>query len=142
VSRPGQSSAAELRLRRAGSLTRHLLLDRLQDTDLRLGALVDLGRVLDLVREVEPLKEQPVPMHPDRDRGRLATPGERADRDTVRSLERLDEHLIASLAILAGAEVGRVLEIDGVVRRLRAVADSNERDDAWAECRASGGRTQ
>ena len=47
--------------------------------------LVDLGGVLDLVGEVEPLEEKPILVHPDRDRGRLATPGERADRHPVGS---------------------------------------------------------
>jgi hypothetical protein len=42
---------------------------------------VDLGRVMDLVSEVEPLEEELVLVHPDRDRSRLAAPGERANGD-------------------------------------------------------------
>jgi hypothetical protein len=83
------------------------------------GALVDLGRVVYLAREVEPLKEEPVLVHPDRDRCGLAAPGERADRDPLRFLEGLDEHSIAALAILAGPEIVRVLEVHGVDRGLR-----------------------
>jgi hypothetical protein len=49
--------------------------------DLGLGALGDLGRVMDLVGEVEPLEEKPVLVHPDRDQSRLAAPGERANGD-------------------------------------------------------------
>ena len=38
------------------------------------------------------------------DRG-LAAPRERADTDPARLLERLDEHAVAALAVLAGTEV-------------------------------------
>jgi hypothetical protein len=47
--------------------------------DLLFRAPVDLGRIVDFTREVEPLEEEPVLVHPNRDRGRLAAPRERAD---------------------------------------------------------------
>jgi hypothetical protein len=78
--------------------------------DLGLGALVDLGCVMDLVSEVEPLEEEPVLVHPDRDRRRLAAPGERANGDPARSLEGLRKDAIATLAILAGTQVVGVFE--------------------------------
>jgi [2Fe-2S] binding domain len=53
-------------------------------------------------------------MHSDRDRCGLAAPGERADGNPMRLLERLDEHSVAALAIFPGAEVVRVLEVDWV----------------------------
>jgi hypothetical protein len=82
--------------------------------DLGIGTSVDLGRVVDLVREVESLREEPVLMPVDRDRCRLAAPGERADRDPVRLLECLGEHAVAALAVFAGAELVRVLEVHRV----------------------------
>jgi hypothetical protein len=51
--------------------------------DLRLGLTVDPGRVVHLVGEVQPLEEEAVLVRADRDRGRLAAPGERADGDTA-----------------------------------------------------------
>jgi hypothetical protein len=45
-----------------------------------------------------------------------AAPGERADRDPTRLFECPDEYPIAALAILASAEVVRVLEVHGVGR--------------------------
>jgi hypothetical protein len=67
----------------AGELTDQPLGQRpLLVANLRLGALVDFGRVLDLIGEVEPLEKEPVLVHPDRDRCRLAAPRERADRDS------------------------------------------------------------
>ena len=95
-------------------LARDLLLDRLQDalpvrpvvlgmklgrgeladqplgecpllvTDLRLGALVDLGRVVDLAGELEPLEEESVLVPADRDRRCVAAPGEGAHGDALR----------------------------------------------------------
>jgi hypothetical protein len=44
--------------------------------DLRSGTLVDLGRAVDLVGEVEPLEKKTTLVDPDPDRGRLAAPGE------------------------------------------------------------------
>jgi hypothetical protein len=58
--------------------------------DLRCGALVDLGRVVDLAREVEPLEEKSLLVHPNRDRRGLPTPRERADGNPMCLLERLD----------------------------------------------------
>ena len=87
--------------------------------DLWIGPTVDLARVLDLVGEVEPLKQEPVLVRTDRDGRRLAAPRERADGDPVRLLESLDEHAVPTLAVLAGAEVVGVLEVDGIDRPLR-----------------------
>ena len=87
--------------------------------DLGIGPPVDLARVLDLVGEVEPLKQEPVLVRTDRDGRRLAAPRERADGDPVRLLESLDEHAVPTLAVLAGAEVIGVLEVDRVDRALR-----------------------
>jgi hypothetical protein len=95
--------------------------------DLGVGALVDLGRVVHLVGEVEPLEEEPVLMHPDRDRSCLAARGEPANSDPVRSLEGLGKYAIAARAILAGAEVVGVLEVDGVDRALRDERIDDER---------------
>jgi hypothetical protein len=61
--------------------------------------LVDLGRVVHLVGEVEPLEEEPVLMHPDRDRSCLAARGEPANSDPVRSLEGLGKYAIAALRV-------------------------------------------
>jgi len=63
--------------------------------DLGLGVLGDLGCVMDLVGEVEPLEEEPVLMYPDRDRCRLPAPGERADGNSMRPLKGLRKHAIA-----------------------------------------------
>jgi hypothetical protein len=95
--------------------------------DLRRGALVYPGRILDLVCEVESLEEEPPLVHPDRDRSRLAAAGERADGDPVRLLTSLGEHPIAALTILAGAEVVRVFEVDGIDRSLRDERVGDER---------------
>jgi hypothetical protein len=57
-------------------------------------------------------------VHPDRDRRRLATPGERADGDPVRLLEGLGEHAIPTVPGLPGTQVVRVLEVDRVDRAL------------------------
>jgi hypothetical protein len=56
-----------------GELTDETLGERpLLIADLRLGAAVDLGRILGLGGKVEPLKEQFVLVHPDRDSEHLA----------------------------------------------------------------------
>ena len=96
-------------------------------TDLRISAPVDLGCVVYLVSEVKPLEEEAALVPADRDRCRLAAPGECADGDPVRLPKRLGEHPIAPLAVLAGAEVVRVLEVHGVDRPLRDERVNDER---------------
>src|SRR5262245_65724918 len=95
--------------------------------DLRLDAAVDLGCILDLVREIQSLEKESILVHTDRDRGRLAAPGEGADPHPLRFLERLSEYSIATSAVLASAKVVRVLEVDGVDRTLRHEGVDDER---------------
>jgi hypothetical protein len=59
------------------------------------------------VDEVGPLEIESVLVYPDCNWSRLAAPGEGADRDAVRLLERLDEHTIAALTVLPGVDVVR-----------------------------------
>src|SRR5262249_51565858 len=95
--------------------------------ELRLLPTVDLGGGVHFAPEVEPLEEQSVLVNPDRDRRRLPAPRERADGDSLGLFERLDEDAIAALAVLAGAEVVRVLEVNRIDRALRHKGINDER---------------
>src|SRR5262245_46442509 len=92
--------------------------------DLRLGRSVDIGRVRDLIGKVEALEEEPILMSADRDRRRLAAPCKGANCDPLRLVECFDEHAVPAITVLPGAEVVRVLKVDGVDRTVR-----NERVD-------------
>src|SRR5262249_44666020 len=95
--------------------------------DLRLGAALDLGCIVDLVREIQSLEKESILVHTDHDRGRLAAPGEGAQPHPLRFLESLSEHSIATSAVLASAKVVRILEVNGVDSTLRHEGVDDER---------------
>ena len=79
-------------------------------------------------------------MEPDRDRGRLAAPGERADRHPVRLPECLHPHSVAALAVLAGTDVVRILEGDRIDRALGTKGSMTSADvDACSSAFSSSG---